>query len=164
MIFFHVVSVVRKFLICSWNIRTQISSTNSCVQVLSDKWDPLFLSKQTLVDILVPPWGLLPLEQEVKGTVHLKMKHCHDFTHPYVIPNLFWSAKEDILKNKKCVFVHKMKVNGVQYCLEYNIVHTNFLYVLQKFGNTWGWIKDRILIFGWTLGPRLQNVGQVFTY
>ncbi len=40
--------------------------------------------------------------------------------------------KKNKKNNKKVFFVHKMKVNGVQYCLESNAVHTNFLYVLQK--------------------------------
>ncbi len=41
-------------------------------------------------------------------------------------------CKKKKKKKKRKVFINKIKANGVRFCLESNVVHTNFLYVLQK--------------------------------
>ncbi len=110
----------------------------------------------------------------LKGIVHPKMKILSSFTHPQVVPNLYeclCSAEHKGRYSEECgkqsssgapltsivFFFLLWKTMVPQNSLITNFLQNIFLCVQQKqrnsyrFGTTWGWVNDRIFIFGWTI-------------
>ncbi len=92
-----------------------------------------------------------------------KWKFCHFLMLIQTCMNNFLNIKEDILKNVNqqlmvAIDFHNMKKilwksMATSNCLIINILQNIFVWVQQKreTHTTWGWLNDRILIFGGTV-------------
>ncbi len=110
------------------------------------------------------------------------MKILSSFTHPQVVPNLnecVCSAEHKGRYSEEC---GKLSSSGApltsivfffllwKSMVPQNSLITNFLPLCSaeqrnsfRFGSTWGWVNDRIFIFGWTIPLTVQifmNISQ----
>ncbi len=110
----------------------------------------------------------------LKGIVHPKMKILSSFTHPQVVPNLYecvCSAEHKGRYSEECgkqsssgapltsivFFFPTMEDNGAPKQPDYKL-SSEYLPLCSaeqrnsyRFGTAWGWVNDRIFIFGWTI-------------